>query len=137
MFLNTGYRPDLESIEHEWNVIKPFYDAVQKGELFGEKNVVNNTIKEILSKNYIRIQLFKEKVNKDGMESARDLLDRMESIYNHEDAQFDKANPDYNAPEIPENTGKEKIEVKLDEPVADKSEKLEAPVNSVIEKNLV
>ena len=137
MFLNTGYRPDLESIEHEWNVIKPLYDAVQKGELFGEKNVANNTIKEILSKNYIRIQLFKEKVNKDGMESARDLLERMESIYNHEDAQFDKANPDYNAPEIPENTEKEKIEVKLDEPVADKSEKLDAPVNSVIEKNLV
>ena len=137
MFLNTGYRPDLESIEHEWNIIKPLYDAVQKGELFGEKNVANNTVKEILSKNYIRIQLFKAKVDKDGVESARGLLDQMESIYAHEDVQFNKVNPDYAVPEIPVGAEKEKIEVNLDEPVADKSEKLDAPVKSAIEKNLV
>ena len=137
IFFKTGYRPDLENIEHEWNAVKPIYDAAQRGEIFGEKSIANNTVKELLSKNYIRIQLFKAKVDKDGVESARGLLDQMESIYAHEDAQFNKVNPDYAVPEIPASAEKEKIEVNLDEPVADKSEKLDAPVNSAIEKNLV
>ena len=70
------------------------------------------------------------------MESARGLLDQMESIYAHEDAQFNKVNPDYAVPEIPVSAEKEKIEVNLDEPVADKSEKVDAPVKSAIEKNI-
>ena len=135
-FLKTGYRPNLKNIDKEWNTVKPFYDAVQKGEFFGERNVANLTVKELLSKNYIRIQLFKAKVDKDGVESARGLLDQMESIYAHEDAQFDKANPDYAVPEIPVSAEKEKIEVSLDEPVADKSEKVDAPVKSAVEKNI-
>ena len=136
IFFRTGYRPDLENIEHEWNAVKPIYDAAQRGEIFGEKNIANNTVKEILSKNYIRIQLFKAKVDKDGVESARGLLDQMESIYAQDDAQFDKVNPDYIAPEIPQSAEKEKIEVNLDEPVADKSEKVDAPVKSAVEKNI-
>ena len=136
MFFKTGYRPDLENIEHEWNVIKPIYDAVKRGEIFGESNVTNVAIKEILSKNYIRIQLFEAKVKKDGVESARGLLDQMDPIYAHEDAQFDKANPDYAVPEIPQIAEKEKIEVNLDEPVSFKSEKVDAPVKSAIEKNI-
>ena len=137
IFFKTGYRPNLENIENEWNAVKPIYDAAQRGEIFGEKSIANNTVKELLSKNYIRIQLFKAKVEKDGVESARGLLDQMESIYAHEDAQFNKANPDYAVPEISKSAEKEKIEVNLDEPVADKSEKVEAPVKSAIEKNLV
>ena len=134
IFFKTGYRPDLENIEHEWNAVKPIYDAAQRREIFGEKNIANNTVKELLSKNYIRIQLFKAKVDKDGVESARGLLDQMESIYAHEDAQFNKANPDYAVPEIPVITEKEKVKVILDEPVADKSKKVDAPVKSAIEK---
>ena len=137
IFFKTGYRPDLDNIDLEWNAVKPIYDAAQRGEIFGEKSIANNTVKELLSKNYIRIQLFKAKVDKDGVESARGLLDQMEPIYVHEDAQFNKANPDYAVPEIPQIAEKEKIEVNLDEPVADKSEKVDAPVKSAIEKNLV
>ena len=137
IFFKTGYRPDLDNIDLEWNAVKPVYDAAQRGEIFGEKSIANNTVKELLSKNYIRIQLFKAKVDKDGVESARGLLDQMEPIYVHEDAQFNKANPDYAVPEIPQIAEKEKIEVNLDEPVADKSEKVDAPVKSAIEKNLV
>ena len=136
IFFKTGYRPELENIELEWNAVKPVYDAAQRGEIFGEKSIANNTVKELLSKNYIRIQLFKAKVDKDGVESARGLLDQMESIYAHEDAQFNKVNPDYAVPEIPVSAEKEKIEVNLDEPVADKSEKVDAPVKSAIEKNI-
>ena len=136
IFFKTGYRPDLENIEHEWNAVKPIYDAAQRGEIFGERNIANNTVKELLSKNYIRIQLFKAKIDKDGVESARGLLDQMESIYAHEDAQFNKVNPDYAVPEIPVSAEKEKIEVNLDEPVADKSDKVDAPVKSAIEKNI-
>ena len=136
IFFKTGYRPDLDNIDLEWNAVKPIYDAAQRGEIFGEKSIANNTVKELLSKNYIRIQLFKAKVDKDGVESAHGLLDQMEPIYVHEDAQFNKANPDYAVPEIPQIAKKEKIEVNLDEPVAGKSEKVEAPVKSAMEKNI-
>ena len=127
IFFKTGYRPDLENIEHEWNAVKPIYDAAQRGEIFGEKSIANNTVKELLSKNYIRIQLFKAKVEKDGVESARGLLDQMEPIYTHEDAQFNKANPDYAVPEIPVSAQKEKIEEpkieepKIEEPAVEKT----------------
>ena len=136
IFFKTGYRPDLENIEHEWNAVKPIYDAAQSGEIFGERNIANHTVKELLSKNYIRIQLFKAKVERDGVESARGLLDQMEPIYTHEDAQFNKANPDYAVPKIPQIAEKEKIEVNLDEPAADKSGKVDAPVRSAIEKSI-
>ena len=76
------------------------------------------------------------KVDKDGVESARGLLDQMEEIYTYEDAQFNKENPGYTVPEIPVIAEKEKIEVNLDEPVADKSEKVDEPVKSAIEKNI-
>ena len=136
IFFKTGYRPDLENIEHEWNAVKPIYDAAQRGEIFGEKSIANNTVKELLSKNYIRIQLFKAKVDKDGVESAYGLLNQMESIYVHEDSQFNKANPDYAVPEIPVIAEKEKVKVILDELVVDKSKKVDAPVKSAIEKNI-
>ena len=136
IFFKTGYRPDLDNIEHEWNAVKPLYDAVQKGTLFGEKNATNLAIREILSKNYIRIQLFMKKVERDGVKSAQELLDQVESNYAYEDAQFDKVNPNYTVPEIPAGAEKEKIEVVLDEPVADKSEKLDVPVKSAMEKNI-
>lgn len=136
MFLKTGYRPDLENIEQEWSAIKPLYDSVQRGELFGERNVASLTAKEILSKNYIRIQLFKAKVEKDGMKSAGGLLEEMESHYAYEDAQFDKANPEYVVPDPSESAEKERIAVNLDEPAAEKSERVEENVKSAIEKNI-
>lgn len=135
-FLKTSYRPDLKNIEKEWNTVKPFYDSVQRGEFFKDRNVANLTVKEILSKNYIRIQLFKAKAEKDGVESARELLEKMEPIYAREDAQFNKANPDYAAPEIPIGSVKEKVNVKLDEQMVDKIEKTDAPVKSAIKKNI-
>ena len=104
-FLQTGYRPNLEDVEREWNMIKPLYDAAKNGEIWGDKhNVSDLTVQEILSKNFIRLQLFKLKVEKEGgvNESAKALLGQMESIYAAEDADFRRNNPNYSVPEIPE-----------------------------------
>jgi len=137
-FLRVGYRPNLHHLAQEWDMVKPLYDAVQSKQIWAENTPKNLAIKEILSKNYIRLQLFKMKFEKENgnVDKTDDLLFEMEPIYANEDSEFIRANPDYVVPKIPETFEKEKVSVDLGEARSETSARIEAPAKEAPKKDL-
>ena len=106
--------------------------------------VENNRIKEILGKNVMRLQLAVMKYNKENGDAtaAENLLAGLEGHYAAEDAEFDRINPDYRVPEIPDISKlneiqiKEKIQINMEENPTAKSEKVAPPEISNPNKSL-
>ena len=111
-FLKIGYIPDVNNIEHEWELIKPLYDAVYNDKLLTEKKLANVTAKEILFMNYGRLSEVKNIASQEnGIQKATDHINSMKDIYLKIDINLAAHNLGYVPPEISENSENKKVEI--------------------------
>ena len=102
-FLNIGYRPDVDNLELEWKLVRPFYNDVKNGKLWKYSNPETDLAKVLLMQNVERLFKLRTQVNNDNgnLDGARRLLADMESRYSAFESSFVSNNPFYIAPDMP------------------------------------
>ena len=111
-FLKIGYIPDVNNIDHEWELIKPLYDAVNNDKILTEKNIANVTAKEILFMNYGRLSEVKNIVSQEnGIQRATEYINSTKDIYLKIDINLAAHDLGYVPPEISENSENKKVEI--------------------------
>ena len=104
-FLKIGYIPDVNNIDHEWELIKPLYDAVNNGKILTEKTIENVTAKDILFMNYERLSEVKNIASQEnGIQKATDHINSMKNIYLKIDTNLATHNLGYVPPKISEDS---------------------------------
>lgn len=111
-FLKIGYIPDVNNIDHEWELIKPLYDAVNNGKLLTERNLANVTAKEILFMNYGRLSEVKNIASQEnGIQRATEYINSTKDVYLKIDINLAAHNLGYVPPEISENSENKNVEI--------------------------
>ena len=111
-FLKIGYIPDVNNIDHEWELIKPLYDAVNNDKILTEKNLVNVTAKEILFMNYGRLSEVKNIASQEnGIQKATDHINSSKNIYLKLDTTLATHNLGYVPPKISEDVENKEVEI--------------------------
>lgn len=111
-FLKIGYIPDVNNIDHEWELIKPLYDAVNNGKILTERNIVNVTAIDVLQTNYSRLVNVKEMVSQEnGIQKATDYINSMKNIYLKIDTNLATHNLGYVPPKISEDVENKEVEI--------------------------
>ncbi len=111
-FLKIGYIPDVNNIDHEWELIKPLYDAVNNGKLLTERNIKNVTAIEVLNTNYSRLVEVKNIASQEnGIQRATEHINSTKDIYLKIDINLAAHNLGYVPPEISENSENKEVEI--------------------------
>lgn len=111
-FLKIGYIPDVNNIEHEWELIKPLHDAVENNELLTERTLANVTAKEILFMNYGRLSEVKNiALQENGIQKATEYINSMKNIYLKIDTNLATHNLGYVPPKISEDVENKDVEI--------------------------
>jgi hypothetical protein len=111
-FLKIGYIPDVNNIDHEWELIKPLYDAVYNGKLLTERNLANVTAKDILFMNYGRLSEVKNIASQEnGIQKATDHINSMKDIYLKIDTNLATHNLGYVPPKISDDAENKEVEI--------------------------
>ena len=111
-FLKIGYIPDVNNIDHEWELIKPLYDAVNNGKILTEKTIENVTAKDILFMNYERLSEVKNIASQEnGIQKATDHINSMKNIYLKIDTNLATHNLGYVPPKISEDVENKDVEI--------------------------
>ena len=111
-FLKIGYIPDVNNIDHEWELIKPLYDAVSNGKILTERNIVNVTAIDVLQTNYSRLVNVKEMVSQEnGIQKATDYINSMKNIYLKIDTNLATHNLGYVPPKISDDVENKEVEI--------------------------
>ena len=111
-FLKIGYIPDVNNIEHEWELIKPLYDAVNNDKLLTEKTIENITAKDILFMNYERLSEVKNIASQEnGIQKATDHINSMKDIYLKIDINLATHNLGYVPPKIFDDAENKEVEI--------------------------
>ena len=111
-FLKIGYIPDVNNIDHEWELIKPLYDAVYNGKLLTERNLANVTAKDILFMNYGRLSEVKNIASQEnGIQRATEHINSMKDIYLKIDTNLATHNLGYVPPKISDDAENKEVEI--------------------------
>ena len=111
-FLKIGYIPDVNNIDHEWELIKPLYDAVNNGKLLTERTIKNVTAIEVLNTNYSRLVEVKNIASQEnGIQKATEYINSTKDIYLKIDINLAAHNLGYVPPEISENSENKNVEI--------------------------
>ena len=111
-FLKIGYIPDVNNIDHEWELIKPLYDAVNNGKLLTERTIKNVTAIEVLNTNYSRLVEVKNIASQEnGIQKATEYINSTKDIYLKIDINLAAHNLGYVPPEISEDVENKNVEI--------------------------
>ena len=111
-FLKIGYIPDVNNIDHEWELIKPLHDAVDNGKLLTERTIENVTAIEVLNTNYSRLVEVRNMISQEnGIQSATKYINSMKDIYLKIDINLAAHNLGYVPPKISEDVENKNVEI--------------------------
>ena len=107
-FLKIGYMPDVYSIEKEWKLMEPLYNAIKNGTFLNEGTRENAFAKHIVGENFKRLNEIRTELNKNGIDSANKLLESKKQTYRTKDSQAAEKIAGYVPPKFVKEPEKEK-----------------------------